>query len=197
METTQRILLADIYGYCQRNKILAKEREKNELANQIHAEENVVSEAETSIISDVKEDMPVPQPLLENEVKPGCPQLIQLETPPDITEELKVLTADYPGSSRFTVTAVLDEEPNVLQDSSSSEDDCGSITDNGLPLVDLTGSNPSADLKSTSASTNLLDQVSDVPLIDFDTLRDPLLRPNPPTLDLASVQTDLRTAGEV
>lgn len=194
METTQRILLADIYGYCQRNKILAKEREKNELANQIHAEENVVSEAETSIISDVKEDMPVPQPLLENEVKPGCPQLIQLETPPDITEELKVLTADYPGSSRFTVTAVLDEEPNVLQDSSSSEDDCGSITDNGLPLVDLTGSNPSADLKSTSASTNLLDQVSDVPLIDFDTLRDPLLRPNPPTLDLASVQTDLRTA---
>lgn len=195
METTQRILLADIYGYCQRNKMLAKEHEENELANDSHTEEGVISETE-SIIHDVKEHVTALQPLPENEVMSGSPHLIQLETPPDITEELKVLKADYPGNSRFTVTAVIDEEQNCVQDSSSSEEELVNLGE-ALPLVDLSDSNCLPNLNSTGASSDQHDQASSVTLIDLDHSDGPLLNLNAPPLDptCTSVQADMRITG--
>ena len=195
METTQRILLADIYGYCQRNKMLAKEHEENELANDSHIEEGVASETE-SIIHDVKEHVTDLQPVPENSVMSGSPHLIQLENPPDITEELKVLTADYPGSSRFTVTAVVDGEQNCVQDSSSSEEELVNIGET-LPLVDLSDSNCLPDLNSTGASSDRPDQASSVALIDLDHSDGPLLNLNSPPLNPASVVADIRIAGKL
>ena len=161
METTQRILLADIYGYCQRNKLLAKEREERELANESQTEEGGVSESD-SIIQDVKEHVPVLESPLEDEVASGPPKLIQLENPPDITEELKVLTADFPGLSRFRVTAVSDEEQHANQDSNSSQEDL-------VPLVDLSNSNCSSDLNDASATADLRDQtLGHATLVDLD-----------------------------
>lgn len=193
METTQRILLADIYGYCQRNKLLAKEQEESELANESHPEESVTSETDR-IVNDVKQDSTHMQPHLESKVAPySFSQLIQLETPPDIIDELKGLTADYPGSSRFTVTAVSDADQAVCED--SSEDEFAAMGDNDIPLVDLSDSNSLPDLQSsTSRGTNLLDERSDVVLLDFDSSQDPLLNPKSLPLKPTSLQTDLQTA---
>ena len=190
METTQRILLADIYGYCQRNKLLAKEREENELVNESHTRESVSSETDG-----IKRDSSDMQPRFESKVTPhSFSQLIQLETPPDIKDELKGLTADYPGGSRFTVTAVSDADPAVLED--SIEDEFAAMGDNHMPLVDLSDSNSLPDSQSsTSLGTNLLDEKSDVVLLDFDSLQDPLLNPNSLPLKPTSLQTDLQTAG--
>lgn len=188
METTQRILLADIYGYCQRNKLLAKEREERELANESQTEEGGVSESD-SIIHDVKEHVPVMESPLENEVASGSPKLIQLENPPDITEELKVLTADFPGLSRFRVTAVSDEEQHPNQDSNSSEEDL-------VPLVDL--SNCSSDLNDTSVTADLRDQVSGDTLVDLDESSSSpgsLFKPSAAPLIPAPVQTDRKITG--
>lgn len=190
METTQRILLADIYGYCQRNKMLAKEREESELANESHTEEGVVSETE-SIIHDVKEHVTDPPPQLENEVPAGSPHLVQLENPPDIMEELKDLTADYPGNSRFTVTAVSDEEQNAVQDTSSSEEEPANMGD-AMPLVDLSNSNCSPNVNNTVVTSDLHDQV---PLLDWDHSVDPLLKPNAALLSPLPLQTDARITG--
>lgn len=193
METTQRILLADIYGYCQRNKLLTKEREESVMANESHAEEGVVSETD-SIIHDFKEHVTNLKPLPENEVVQGSPHLIQLENPPDITEELKVLTADYPGNSRFTVTVVRDKEDNLVQDSSSSEEELAN-TGKTLPLVDLSDSNSLPDVNSTNpagVNSNLCDQASSVLLIDLENSQGspaPALPLNP-----LSLQVDVRNA---
>lgn len=190
METTQRILLADIYGYCQRNKLLAKEREERELANESQTEEGVVSETD-SIIHDVKEHVTDLECQLENEVASGSPKLIQLENPPDIAEELKVLTADYPGQSRFRVTTVSDEEQHTNQDSNSSEEEL-------VPLVDLSNSNCSSDLNDVSVTADLRDQVSSVTLVDLHESNSSvgsLLRPSTAPLIPAPVQTDRKITG--
>ena len=190
METTQRILLADIYGYCQRNKILAKEREERELANESQTEEGVVSETD-SIISDVKEHVTDLESQPQNEVTIGSPKLIQLENPPDITEELKVLTADYPGQSRFRVTAVSDEEQHTNHDSTSSEEDVE-------PLVDLSNSNCSSDLNDASVTAELRDQVSSVTLVELDNSNSSggsLLKPSAAPLIPVPVQPDRKITG--
>ena len=175
--------------------MLAKEREENELANDSHAEEGVVSETE-SIIHDVKEHVTALQPLPGNEVISGSPHLIQLENPPDITEELKVLTADYPGNSRFTVTAVIDEEQNCVQDSSSSEEELVNLGE-ALALVDLSDSNCLQDLNSAGASSNQHDQASSVTLIDLGRSGGPLVNLNAPPLNptCTSIQADVRFTG--
>lgn len=185
METTQRILLADIYGYCQRNKLIAKEREERELANESQTEEGGVSESD-SIIQDVKEHVPVLESPLENEVASGPPKLIQLENPPDITEELKVLTSDFPGLSRFRVTAVSDEEQHPNQDSNSSEEDI-------VPLVDLSNSNCSSDLNDVSVTAVLRDKVSGGTLVELDDSSSSvgsMLKPSAAPLIPAAAQTD-------
>lgn len=191
METTQRILLADIYSYCQRNKLLAKEREERELANESQTEEGGVSESD-SIIQDVKEHAPVLESPLENEASPGPPKLIQLENPPDITEELKVLTADFPGLSRFRVTAVSDEEQHPNQDSNSSEDDL-------VPLVDLSNSNCSSDLNDASMTADLRDSATGhVTLVDLDdssSSAGSMLKPSVAPFIPAPAQTDRQITG--
>lgn len=189
METTQRILLADIYGYCQRNKLLAKEREERELANESQTEEGGISESD-SIIQDVKEHVPVLESPLENEATTGPPKLIQLENPPDITEELKVLTADFPGLSRFRVTAVSDEEQHPNQDSNSSEEDF-------VPLVDLSNSNCSSDLNDASVKVDLSDPVQGVTLVELDDSSNSvvLLKPGTAPLIPSPVQTDRKITG--
>lgn len=190
METTQRILLADIYGYCQRNKLIAKEREERELANESQTEEGGVSESD-SIIQDVKEHVPVLESPLENEVASGPPKLIQLENPPDITEELKVLTSDFPGLSRFRVTAVSDEEQHPNQDSNSSEEDI-------VPLVDLSNSNCSSDLNDVSVTAVLRDKVSGGTLVELDDSSSSvgsMLKPSAAPLIPAPAQTDRKITG--
>lgn len=191
METTQRILLADIYSYCQRNKLLAKEREEREQANESQTEEGGVSESD-SIIQDVKEHAPVLESPLENEVAPGPPKLIQLENPPDITEELKVLTADFPGLSRFRVTAVSDEEQYPNQDSNSSEEDL-------VPLVDLSNSNCSSDLNDASMTADLRDSATGhatlVDLDDSSSSAGSMLKPSAAPLIPAPTQTDRQITG--
>ena len=190
METTQRILLADIYGYCQRNKLLAKEREERELANESQTEEGGVSESD-GIIQDVKEHVPVLESPLENEVTSGPPKLIQLENPPDISEELKVLTADFPGLSRFRVTAVSDEEHRPNQDSNSSEEDL-------VPLVDLSNSNCSSDLNDAGVTVDLRDQVSGITLVEFDDSSSSvgsMLKPSSAPLIPAPIKTDRKITG--
>ena len=192
METTQRILLADIYGYCQRNKLIAREREERELANESQAEEGVVSETD-SIIHDVKEHVTDIESQLENEVASGPLKLIQLENPPDIAEELKVLTADYPGLSRFRVTAVSDEEQHTNQDSNSSEEDF-------IPLVDLSTSNCSSNVNDVSVTAELRDQVSGVTLVDLDESSSSdgsLLKPTTAPLIPAPAQTDRKITGTI
>lgn len=190
METTQRIILADIYGYCQRNKLLAKEREERELANESQSEEGGVSESD-SIIHDVKEHVTDVESQVENEAASGSPKLIQLENPPDIAEELKVLTADYPGPSRFTVTAVSDEEQQPNQDSTSSDEDF-------VPLVDLSNTNCSPNMTDASVTDALRDKVSGVTLIDMDISNgsvSSLLQPTASPLIPAPAQSDKRNSG--
>ena len=100
METTQRILLADIYSYCQRNKTLHEE------------EKSIERKAAEAAVHDGQAAPTSGQQLIS-----GPPHLIQLETPPNEKEELKTLTSDYPPNSRFTVTKIAedaDEEPLVL-----------------------------------------------------------------------------------
>lgn len=192
METTQRIILADIYSYCQRNKVLAKEREERELATESQTEEGRISETD-SIIHDVKEHVTDAVPHVENETASGLPKLIQLENPPDIAQELKVLTSDYPGLSRFTVTAVSDEEQQPNQDGTFSDEDF-------VPLVDLSNTNCSSneqDISGCDTSVNdvLRDKVSlsdtDASNSTFSSLSQPTASPLIPAL----VQSDERTSG--
>lgn len=173
--------------------MLAKEREENELANESQTEEGAVSETE-SIIHDVKEHVTDLQSVPENEVISGSPQLIKLENPPDITEELKGLTADYPGNSRFRVTAVSDEEQQPGQDSSSSEEDLVNASEM-LPLVDLSDSNCVPNTNSTSVSSDLHDQVSSVTLVDLDHSVGSVLKPSIAPSNLMPLQTDIRIKG--
>ena len=171
METTQRILLADIYGYCQRNKILAKELEERGLVDESQAEEGVTSETD-SIIHDVTELESGQQstepggcqaPVL------GSPRLIRLESPPDIEEELRVLAADFPGQSRFRVTTICDEETRCAQDTSEKgrHSDAPLVAAGGqsdpMPLIDLSCSNCLH--QDTTVTTDLPDEnVSNVTL---------------------------------
>lgn len=194
METTQRIILADIYSYCQRNKVLAKEREERELATESQTEEGRISETD-SIIHDVKEHVTDAVSHVENETASGSPKLIQLENPPDIAQELKVLTSDYPGLSRFTVTAVSDEEQQPNQDGTFSDEDF-------VPLVDLSNTNCSSngqDISGCGMSVNdvLRDKVSGVSLSDTDASNSTVSSLSQPTaspLIPALVQSDERTS---
>ena len=195
MEPTQRIILADIYGYCQRNKLLAKEREERELAAESQTEGGGVSESD-NIIHDVKEHVTDALSHVENEAESGSPKLIQLENPPDIAQELKVLKSDYPGLSRFTVTAVSDEEQQPNQDGTFSDEDT-------VPLVELSNTNCSANEQDPSGgdvtvNDVLSDKVSGVSLSDTDASNNsvsPLLQPTAPPLIPAPVQSDNRTSG--
>ena len=195
METTQRIILADIYSYCQRNKVLAKEREERELATESQTEEGRISETD-SIIHDVKEHVTDAVSHVENENASCSPKLIQLENPPDIAQELKVLTSDYPGLSRFTVTAVSDEEQQPNQDGTFSDEDF-------VPLVDLSNTNCSSneqDISGCDTSVNdvLRDKVSGVSLSDTDASNSTVSSLSQPTaspLIPALVQSDERTSG--
>lgn len=156
METTQRIILADIYGYCQRNKMQAKEHEQErQLTNESQTEEGTASETE-SIHGVTKRAENLQSESQDKLVASVPPQLIQLENPPDIKEELKVLTADYPGNSRFKVTTVQEEdEEHLSQDSSSSGEELVN-SGNALPLVDLSqDSNCFPKLNSTSPTSDL------------------------------------------
>ena len=210
METTQRIILADIYGYCQRNKMLAKEREERELASESQTEEGAVSETD-SIIHDVKVHATNVSEH-ENEVIPShSPQLIHLENPPDITEELKVLTTDYPGNPRFRVTTVSeDDEQNAAQDSSSGEEELVN-TGEMLPLVDLSEDSKNLPkLNSTEVTGDSLDnsigltgdllgQRLNDPLVNLDTSDHSLgsvLLPNVAPTNLPT-QTDIRITGRL
>lgn len=156
METTQRIILADIYGYCQRNKMQAKEHEERQLANNSQTEEGTASETE-SIHGVTRHAENLQSESQDKLVASAPPQLIQLENPPDIKEELKVLTADYPAcNSRFKVTTVQEEdEEHTSQDSSSSGEELVN-GGNELPLVDLSeDSNCFPKLNSTSPTSDL------------------------------------------
>lgn len=116
--------------------------------------------------------------------------MIQLENPPDITEELKVLTADFPGLSRFRVTAVSDEEQHPNQDSNSSEEDF-------VPLVDLSNSNCSSDLNDASVKVDLSDPVQGVTLVELDDSSNSvvLLKPGAAPLIPSPAQTDRKITG--
>ena len=176
METTQRILLADIYSYCQRNKNQSKERELREQQREEDSqrEEESASEVE-SILQDVVElpDVEEVLPAALQDRVPPVPQLIQLDSPPDVESELKTLVSDYPPSvhlsSRFTITKITENECTSSSSDDESSDSCSPVkemenfserTECSL-LVDL--SSPSSPPQGLSAAMN----VENGPLIDF------------------------------
>lgn len=180
METTQRILLADIYSYCQRNKNQSKERELREQQREEDSQrdDESVSEVE-SILQDVVElpDVEEVSPAESQERVLPVPQLIQLDSPPDVESELKTLVSDYPPSahlsSRFTITKITENECTSSSSDDESSDSCSPIkeienfserTECSL-LVDL-GSPPvltSTPTQGLSAAMNM----ENCPLIDF------------------------------
>lgn len=180
METTQRILLADIYSYCQRNKNQSRDRELREQQRleDSQKEDESASEVE-SILQDVVE-LPDVEEVLQDDAQDGVlavPQLIQLDSPPDVESELKTLVADYPPSAhfntRFTITKITENEFTSSSSDDESSESCSPVkelesfserTVSSL-LVDLT-SPPAA---PSTQSQGLLAAMSsgDRPLIDF------------------------------
>lgn len=107
METTQRVLLADIYSYCQRNKSISRD---SELYKDTERQPDVSSASESDSVnhdSSVHDEQDQGGAHTAGEqLISGPPHLIQLQSPPNVQDELRTLTSDYPPSSRFTITRI-------------------------------------------------------------------------------------------
>ncbi|XP_031557817.1 protein phosphatase 1 regulatory subunit 37-like [Actinia tenebrosa] len=170
METTQRILLADIYSYCQRNKALTegKSQQSSVMPGVTPSVTPSVTPGVTSGITQgvttgatqtdsgaaTNERSSAETPCTSNDQP-----LIQLDNAPNRKEEHNMISKNsYPMPSRFRITRIYEGSDAVIPETSSGENSSGSEGE-GL-LVEIEPSSP-AGISSNLENLELFDLESD------------------------------------
>ncbi|XP_032231350.2 protein phosphatase 1 regulatory subunit 37 [Nematostella vectensis] len=147
METTQRILLADIYGYCQRNKSLAKDQESDPAPG---------ASSPTTSQSSVSEPTPASKPKSSGTSLLSFPSTNSSPKP-----VIRNLVRDFfPRVSRFTITRIM-EDTSTSNEASASPGTDPLLANVGCTPPNWTSSNP-------GAVPGVTEQLSDIKLVDID-----------------------------